>query len=187
MCSRTDQDSQELTRISSHHKAILDLKAKRQRAGHASYGLIALTLTVAAAFVWGLVFRDAHTGATTHIDRPYLAFLAFAQIVGIASTASTLTWMVVRAMQRQIADHDTIRTYDDEQLVKHVADAVYARIVKAQKAEQQTLWETRADKMEKVFSSANGPVARQRSEPPPSADPSPVIRLPQGRRPNRYN
>ncbi|WP_328344599.1 hypothetical protein [Micromonospora sp. NBC_00421] len=185
--SRTDQDSQEITRLTNRHKEILDLRAKRQRVGHTAYGLIALGLTIGAAFMWGLVFHDAHMDPAAQSTRGYQAFLAFALLAGVAAAGCVRTWMMVRVIQRHTADHDRIHAYDEEQQVKRVAEAVYARFVKAEKAAQQTRWEKKADNIEQALAATNGRAPRPRQGTAPSSDPSPVIRLPQARQSHRYS
>ncbi|MFF0822511.1 hypothetical protein ACFYUR_19280 [Micromonospora haikouensis] len=125
-----DEDSQELTVISERHKTILCLKAKRQKVGHSAYGVVALILAGAAVGLWGFILRDASLGPPAPPSHDYLAFLAFAIVLGFCAAGSAFTWMVTRILQRQAGDLDVLMEYEFEQMEKR-ADRRASRIINA--------------------------------------------------------
>ncbi|MEU0078410.1 hypothetical protein ABZY58_10985 [Micromonospora tulbaghiae] len=97
------------------------LRARRQRTGHAAYAAIAGGLGALALLVWGTILRDAAEAPPHPPTRGYLAFLAAAIVLGVSASAATASWMSTRVNQRLHAEADQLRDYDDERLVRDVA------------------------------------------------------------------
>lgn len=115
---RIDASNQEITRAQNEHAEILKVLKRREQATAHPYGPIAGTLGAAALVVWGSILRDARVDPLTIANRAYLAWLAFAIVLGIAASAATVLWASVRNTRRLAAEQDRIKKYDDEQKAK---------------------------------------------------------------------
>lgn len=141
MYSQIDTDSQEITRVQSEHAEILRTLKRRQKALSPIHGAIAATLTAAACAVWGSILRDAHVDPYTTVTRAYLAWLAFAIVLGIAASAATVLWASVYNTRRLAAEGDRIAEYRDRQQIRRISDQVLAGIRKQQQADRQQRWD----------------------------------------------
>lgn len=139
--SKTDEDTQEISRITSRHRDILKLLERRQQHGHTAYAAVAATIDGVALLVWGTILRDAILEPPSAPSRAYLAFLAFAIVLAMAGSAGTFTWMIVIVNQRLASEQDRIKAYDDEQQIKKVTNAVVAALDKRDRQAKQEQWE----------------------------------------------
>ncbi|MER7331810.1 MULTISPECIES: hypothetical protein [unclassified Micromonospora] len=137
---KIDDDSHGINRIPGDH-AILTLLEKRQHYGHTVYGTIAGLLAGTAVFIWGFILRDAYDSPPQAPTRGYLAWLAFAVVIGIGGLISTFTWMTVRVIQRLAAERDRISRYDEKQFVKKVVTGVHEALKEDRRAEKVRRWQ----------------------------------------------
>lgn len=128
-------DSQEIARNYQQHNQILELKARRQTAGHPTYGAVAASITITSSIVWGGIVGDAWIGTPEPVTRSALVAIAGAIVLGIAAIATCTTWMIVRVMQRQAGELDTLNDYQaeqrdkrDEQRANRIVNATIARL-----------------------------------------------------------
>ncbi|MGS2615164.1 hypothetical protein ACVCAH_11655 [Micromonospora sp. LZ34] len=141
MYNQIDADSQEITRVNSEHAEILRLLARRQKASGHPYGPIAGTLGAAAFATWGSILRDAQADPLTVVNRAYLAWLAFAIVLGIAASAATVLWASVRSQRQLAADGDRITEYRFQHQVRQIRDQVLAGIRDREQADRRKRWE----------------------------------------------
>lgn len=191
---RVDEDSREFACTNERHTEVLRIRNRRQEATAHPYGPIAGTLGACALITWGSILRDARADPHTTGTRAYLAWLAFAIVLGIAASAATVLWASVLNTRRLAADGDRICEYDAEQQAKrdaqqaeNIAQAVLATLRKEEHEARQKSWEQiAAAERARLATGTTSTHGRARTTNP-DAEPSPVIRFPHGRQSSPRN
>ncbi|MFI2663389.1 hypothetical protein [Micromonospora carbonacea] len=127
MCSiySPQEDTQEIRRRSEEEDEVRAILKRRQKeTGHRGYGITAAVLGVLALCTWIFIFADARRAFGEPITQGYAAFLAFSGVLGIAASAATFTWAIVRDERRRTAEADRIREYHEARHVRAIRDAI---------------------------------------------------------------
>lgn len=166
MHNRIDADSQEITRVNSEHAEIFRILKRRQRFTGRPYGPVAGALGAAATFIWGSILRDARTNPQLVPSRAYLAWLAFAIVIGFSAAVAAILWCSVVNTRKLAADGDRINEYRLNQQVREIRDQVLAGIRDQEQSERRQRWER--------WMAGTGTEPRPDPRADPRADPRPA-------------
>lgn len=122
-----DANSQEITDV-------LRLLKRRQQVTGRPYGPIAGVLCAVATFVWGAILREARINPHVIPSRAYLAWLAFAIVLGFSAAVAAILWCSVVNTRRLAADGDRIDEYNSDRLTKNLAQQIIATATEKQLA-----------------------------------------------------